>query len=143
MSRLKGLACDRLGKTISFYSVGGHIAGGRAARLARTSRAARQPVNAMAHDFSRSVRLRASSKTLRPVCLWSCYVKSEPSPVLWPRSLAAEGEALDGHGVAYLQRTARERKNVFAALIEVVKTHTLGQISHAFYDVDEEYRRNM
>jgi methylmalonyl-CoA mutase len=55
----------------------------------------------------------------------------------------AEGEAHDGHGLAYLQRTARERRNVFAALIEAVKTHSLGQISHALYDVGGEYRRNM
>jgi methylmalonyl-CoA mutase len=32
---------------------------------------------------------------------------------------------------------------VFAALIEAVKTHSLGQISHALYDVGGEYRRNM
>jgi methylmalonyl-CoA mutase len=49
----------------------------------------------------------------------------------------------DGHGLAYLQNTARERKNVFAALMEAVKTHSLGQISHALYDVGGEYRRNM
>jgi isobutyryl-CoA mutase len=49
----------------------------------------------------------------------------------------------DGHGLAYLQKTARDRKNVFAALMEAVKTHSLGQISHALYDVGGEYRRNM
>jgi isobutyryl-CoA mutase len=49
----------------------------------------------------------------------------------------------DGHGLAYLQNTARERKNVFEALMEAVKTHSLGQISHALYDVGGEYRRNM
>ncbi len=49
----------------------------------------------------------------------------------------------DGHGLAYLQNTARERRNVFEALIEAVKTHSLGQISHALYDVGGEYRRNM
>jgi methylmalonyl-CoA mutase len=48
-----------------------------------------------------------------------------------------------GHGLAYLQNTARDRKNVFAALMEAVKTHSLGQISHALYDVGGEYRRNM
>ncbi|MGV8942040.1 MAG: methylmalonyl-CoA mutase family protein [Lysobacter sp.] len=52
-------------------------------------------------------------------------------------------EAHDGHGLGYLQKTARERKNVFEALIEAVKTHSLGQISHALYDVGGEYRRNM
>jgi len=55
----------------------------------------------------------------------------------------AEPEVHDGHGLAYLQRAARERRNVFEALIEAVKTHSLGQISHALYDVGGEYRRNM
>lgn len=52
-------------------------------------------------------------------------------------------EVHDGHGLAYLQNTARQRQNVFAALMEAVKTHSLGQISHALYDVGGEYRRNM
>lgn len=33
--------------------------------------------------------------------------------------------------------------SVFAALMQAVKTHSLGQISHALHDVGEEYRRNM
>ncbi len=56
---------------------------------------------------------------------------------------AAATEPHDGHGLGYLQKTARERRNVFAALMEAVKTHSLGQISHALYDVAGEYRRNM
>jgi len=52
-------------------------------------------------------------------------------------------EAHNGHGLAYLQDTARRRGNVFEALVEAVKTHSLGQISHALYDVGGEYRRNM
>ncbi|WP_017462221.1 methylmalonyl-CoA mutase family protein [Dyella ginsengisoli] len=55
----------------------------------------------------------------------------------------AAGEKHDGHGLRYLQNTARERRNVFNALMEAVKTHSLGQISHALYDVGGEYRRNM
>jgi methylmalonyl-CoA mutase len=47
------------------------------------------------------------------------------------------------HGLTYLQNTARERQNIFAALMEAVKTHSLGQISHALYEVGGEYRRNM
>ena len=54
-----------------------------------------------------------------------------------------EPEAHDGHGLGYLQQTARDRGNVFEALMEAVKTHSLGQISHALYDVGGEYRRNM
>jgi methylmalonyl-CoA mutase len=45
--------------------------------------------------------------------------------------------------LSVLQATARDRKNVFAALMEAVKTHSLGQISHALYEVGGEYRRNM
>ena len=59
---------------------------------------------------------------------------------------ADEDEAAEvhcGHGLGYLQDTARERRNVFEALMEAVKTHSLGQISHALYDVGGEYRRNM
>jgi methylmalonyl-CoA mutase len=61
------------------------------------------------------------------------------------------GEGRDGgapnrsasSGLTTLQQTARARQNVFAALMEAVKTHSLGQISHALYDVGGEYRRNM
>jgi methylmalonyl-CoA mutase len=56
---------------------------------------------------------------------------------------ADDDEVHDGHGLAYLQQAARERRNVFEALVEAVKTHSLGQISHALYDVGGEYRRNM
>lgn len=58
-------------------------------------------------------------------------------------SACSDAGVHDGHGLAYLQNTARERRNVFAALIEAVKTHSLGQISHSLYDVGGEYRRNM
>jgi len=42
-----------------------------------------------------------------------------------------------------LQGTARDRRNVVEQLIEAVKYNSLGQISHALYDVGGEYRRNM
>jgi methylmalonyl-CoA mutase len=56
---------------------------------------------------------------------------------------AAMPAANADRSLTYLQDTARDRKNVFAALMEAVKTHSLGQISHALYDVGGEYRRNM
>jgi methylmalonyl-CoA mutase len=49
----------------------------------------------------------------------------------------------NGRGLDYLQGMARRRGNVFKALVEAVKTHSLGQISHALYDVGGEYRRSM
>ena len=42
-----------------------------------------------------------------------------------------------------LQTVARERGNLFAALMETVKSSSLGQISSALYEVGGEYRRNM
>ncbi len=45
--------------------------------------------------------------------------------------------------LAKLQAVARERGNVFAELMETVKTNSLGQVSAALYDVGGEYRRNM
>jgi methylmalonyl-CoA mutase len=62
------------------------------------------------------------------------------------RNVAAFGTLRNGYagaGLKPLQQTARDRKNVFEALIESVKTHSLGQISHALYEVGGEYRRNM
>ncbi|MGI9272708.1 MAG: methylmalonyl-CoA mutase family protein [Woeseiaceae bacterium] len=45
--------------------------------------------------------------------------------------------------LAGLQTVARERGNLFAALMETVKSSSLGQISAALYQVGGEYRRNM
>jgi methylmalonyl-CoA mutase len=43
----------------------------------------------------------------------------------------------------HLQQAARGGANVFAALMESVKTCSLGQISRALYQVGGQYRRNM
>lgn len=42
-----------------------------------------------------------------------------------------------------LKETALKNKNVFAALMEVCKYCTLGQITNALYEVGGQYRRNM
>ena len=51
--------------------------------------------------------------------------------------------ALAGDSLRRLQDIVRERRNVFAPLMEAVKYNSLGQISHALYEVGGEYRRNM
>jgi methylmalonyl-CoA mutase len=48
-----------------------------------------------------------------------------------------------GKALHRLQAVARERGNIFAELMETVKSSSLGQISAALYDVGGEYRRNM
>jgi methylmalonyl-CoA mutase len=52
---------------------------------------------------------------------------------------AAESPA----ALADLRNVARSRGNVFAKLMEIVKSSSLGQISAALYEVGGEYRRNM
>jgi len=42
-----------------------------------------------------------------------------------------------------LRDAAAANENVFAAMMEAVKVCTMGQISHALYDVGGQYRRNM
>ncbi|NII09461.1 methylmalonyl-CoA mutase family protein [Oleiagrimonas sp. C23AA] len=56
---------------------------------------------------------------------------------------AVTGDGHDAGSLAALQTTARERANVFQQLMEAVKYNSLGQISHALYEVGGEYRRNM
>ncbi len=58
-----------------------------------------------------------------------------------PSGPSARDESIEPLKV--LQATARARQNIFTALMEAVKTHSLGQISHALYEVGGEYRRNM
>ena len=48
-----------------------------------------------------------------------------------------------GDALVRLQKVARDRDNVFAELMETVKSSSLGQISAALYAVGGEYRRNM
>ncbi len=48
-----------------------------------------------------------------------------------------------GAALARLQSIARARENIFAELMNTVKSNSLGQISAALYEVGGEYRRNM
>jgi len=56
----------------------------------------------------------------------------------WDRNKPRAADAL-----RELQRTAVENGNIFEQLMEVAKVCTLGQISHALYEVGGQYRRNM
>lgn len=56
----------------------------------------------------------------------------------WERN---EGEAQEAIG--RLKEVARKDGNVFEELMETVKVASLGQISHALYEVGGQYRRNM
>jgi isobutyryl-CoA mutase len=53
------------------------------------------------------------------------------------------GAAGRDDALAHLSQVARDRGNVFEALMEAVKFASLGQVSGALYTVGGEYRRNM
>jgi methylmalonyl-CoA mutase len=62
------------------------------------------------------------------------------------RNLVAFHARHAGRSAAALQRlkeVARSGGNLFAELMETVKTCSLGQITHALYEVGGQYRRNM
>ena len=59
------------------------------------------------------------------------------------RAFQATHAAESAKALDRLQAVARERGNIFAELMETVKSASLGQISAALYDVGGEYRRNM
>ncbi len=59
------------------------------------------------------------------------------------RAFRERHAAVSADALRRLQAVARDRSNVFAELMETVKTGSLGQISAALYEVGGEYRRNM
>ncbi|QEC49553.1 methylmalonyl-CoA mutase family protein [Baekduia soli] len=59
------------------------------------------------------------------------------------RAFSANGADRSPAALARLREVALARENVFDALLEAVKTASLGQISAALYEVGGEYRRNM
>ncbi len=62
----------------------------------------------------------------------------EPSNRTLPPWQVPSAEAL-----ARLQGTARSGGNVFAELLSAVCSCSLGQITHALYEVGGQYRRSM
>jgi methylmalonyl-CoA mutase len=59
------------------------------------------------------------------------------------RAFQARNAPHSAAALAALQRAAAGGGNVFAELMECVKVGSLGQISHALYQVGGQYRRNM
>ena len=54
------------------------------------------------------------------------------------RNASVRTAALEG-----LQKAAIENENIFESLLEVSKICTLGEMTHALYEVGGQYRRNM
>ena len=59
------------------------------------------------------------------------------------RNFHAAGDGASDRALTDLQQAALSGGNVFASLMHAAKTCSLGQMSHALYQVGGQYRRNM
>ncbi|KEO72469.1 methylmalonyl-CoA mutase family protein [Anditalea andensis] len=96
-----------------------------------------------------------------PIIGVNTFLSSEGSPTVTPgeviRATPEEKEAqiqtlqhlhkksatLSGEWINILQATAIKNENIFEKLMEAAKHCSLGQITHALYEVGGQYRRNM
>ncbi len=96
-----------------------------------------------------------------PIIGVNTFLSKEGSPTILPqeviRSTKAEKENqirtrdrlhqaktdIAPRALKQLQQAALNNENIFAALMEATKHCTLGQITHALYEVGGQYRRNM
>jgi methylmalonyl-CoA mutase len=70
-------------------------------------------------------------------------VEEKPYLVAAGRAFQARNADVAPAALARLKQAAYGGDNVFAELMESVKTCSLGQISRALYEVGGRYRRNM
>ncbi len=98
---------------------------------------------------------------LYPVVGVNTFLSKEGSPIAVPRALIRSTDGDKDRQIANvravqernreeakaaleeLQKTAITRGNIFGQLMETAKVASLGQMSHALYEVGGQYRRNM
>ncbi len=98
---------------------------------------------------------------LYPVVGVNTFLSKEGSPIVVPRALIRSTDGDKDRQIANvravqernreeakaaleeLQKTAITRGNIFGQLMETAKVASLGQMSHALYEVGGQYRRNM
>ena len=100
----------------------------------------------------RLVNMGCSLEDARSYSINNCMVPTIPGKNLnhmsaWGSGVRISNGAVnmlpDGRALTPIATVARERGNIFAELMETVKSGSLGQISSALYVVGGEYRRNM
>jgi methylmalonyl-CoA mutase len=84
-----------------------------------------------------------SSEEIKGAALIRSTEEEKQAQVNAVRAFQARHAQHSGEALARLQKVAASGGNVFAELMESVKVCSLGQISHALYDVGGQYRRNM
>ncbi|MFC4872933.1 methylmalonyl-CoA mutase family protein [Negadavirga shengliensis] len=96
-----------------------------------------------------------------PVIGVNTFLSSEGSPVVVPKEIirsdpkekenqianlavyTAKNQEKSERYLKILKRSVIQNENIFASLMEAVKYCSLGQITHALYEVGGQYRRNM
>ncbi len=84
-----------------------------------------------------------SSEELKTAQLIRSTEQEKQDQVAAVRAFQARNAAIAPGALQRLQTVAATGGNVFAELMECVKVCSLGQISHALYEVGGQYRRNM
>lgn len=83
------------------------------------------------------------AKELKPVELIRSSREEKEQQIEELHHFQKRNEEVSNDALTQLQKVARENGNVFEELMETVKTCSLGQITHAMYEVGGQYRRNM
>ena len=82
-------------------------------------------------------------KSQRPLALQRATDEEKQRQLSALRAFQARHESEAAPALAQLRAVARSGGNVFAELMETVKSASLGQITHALFDVGGSYRRSM
>jgi len=84
-----------------------------------------------------------ASEELKSAQLIRSTEEEKQAQVAAVRAFQARNAERSAVALTCLQQAASSGGNVFAELMECVKVCSLGQISHALYQVGGQYRRNM
>ena len=86
---------------------------------------------------------KEGSPTVRPGEVIRATKEEKEDQIKGLRELHKANADLEGQYLKQLQKVAIQNGNLFEALIEATKYCSLGQITHALYEVGGQYRRNM
>jgi methylmalonyl-CoA mutase len=86
---------------------------------------------------------KEGSPTVRPGEVIRATKDEKEAQIQGLRNLEKTNEERGGRHLKHLQQVAIQNGNLFEALMEATKYCSLGQITHALYEVGGQYRRNM
>jgi len=86
---------------------------------------------------------KEGSPTVRPGEVIRATKEEKEAQIQGLRNLQQTNEERGGQHLKQLQKVAIQNGNLFEALMEATKHCSLGQITHALYEVGGQYRRNM